>query len=256
MKKTLFYTAILAVTLMFQPIQPSAQTTDIDDFTRFIMALSGLLYYDDSEEETDELIYESPDGVGYDDYIEAVVDSSGDIASKIYAKPIFKYDDDKNISILRFSLLGGNKETENSLLKTLREKSTTYEDDFKGYSMDGVAVISFPEMVQYSVPFHFVHQKIKDLSYAGYILLGTSFPIESTHIGEITNNTWNRWSKLKYCNSLLAEKDIDYIVLTDNNNNYLGYMQFKQSTTDKLRAIFKYIGDKVGSHEFYKYNWK
>ena len=235
MKKNLFYTAILAVTLMFQPIQTSAQTTDIDDFTRFIMALSGLLYYDDSEEETDELIYESPDGVVYDDYIEAVVDSS---------------------SILRFSLLGGNKETENSLLKTLREKSTTYEDDFKGYSMDGVAVISFPEMVQYSVPFHFVHQKIKDSSYAGYILLGTSFPIESTHIGEITNNTWNRWSKLKYCNSLLAEKDIDYIVLTDNNNNYLGYMQFKQSTTDKLRAIFKYIGDKVGSHEFYKYNWK
>lgn len=105
----------------------------------------------------------------------------------------------------------------------------------------------------FSAPFHYIY-KIEDGLIKQYIYIHISNAFNSTNVEEINNGTWDNWTKLRYLNSCLDKKDIFFIHLTSDYDEYLGYIDFREPTAELIHKILYHLGSNLGTHRFYKFD--
>lgn len=138
----------------------------------------------------------------------------------------------------------------NDLLKKLKAMSVKKD---VGYVTYGTADISFDDNEGFSAPFHYIY-KIEDGLIKQYIYIHISNAFNSTNVEEINNGTWDNWTKLRYLNSCLDKKDIFFIHLTSDYDEYLGYIDFREPTAELIHKILYHLGSNLGTHRFYKFD--
>lgn len=189
----------------------------------------------------------------YKKFLNASTDSTGSYDSQLIILPQYSYDEKTMHTVLTLNLSSNDgSESNNDVLQKMKSLSQKHESK---YDMIGYATIMFDDEEEFTCLMMYAYKEDAKIPYhAIYLILSQTQ--ESNRIDEINNGTWNIWSKLKYVNSRLTKKNISFITLSDINKNYIGYIGLDSSTKECMYSIFHKLGDNLGSHEIYKYNWE
>jgi len=219
------------------------------------MALLGLLLGGSSDSPSgnkDNQLFEGNNYVGYGRPIEALNDSVYGDASDCDMVICCFCDTDKNTShfLLILSDDDYNSPLQNSLLSRLVKCSSPYPDGTQAHY--GTAVVSFKDAEQFTVPYYFEYESEGPDGPTCLLSVYLHSAYGSTVVEEIGTKQWNGWNTLKFLNSRLTKKNIDFIVLKEMDGTYIGYIEPLKETADIFQILFKRLGDKLGNHDFYK----
>lgn len=189
----------------------------------------------------------------YKKFLNASTDSTGSYDSQLIILPQYSYDEKTMHTVLTLNLSSNDgSESNNDVLQKMKSLSQKHESK---YDMIGYATIMFDDEEEFTCLMMYAYKEDAKIPYhAIYLILSQTQ--ESNRIDEINDDTWNIWSKLKYVNSRLTKKNISFITLSDINKNYIGYIGLDSSTKECMYSILHKLGDNLGSHEIYKYNWE
>lgn len=253
MRKTIIY--LLAALFLCTPCRVQAQSSD-DDSGLGAAALMLLFALGMGQNDKDDLLFEGENFVGYNKTITADNDSIYGDGSDLDLGFCCYCDLQENISSVMLILNDEDFDDplQNTLLKKLHNCSTKEREGI--WSHYGIAVFSLDDAEQFTVPYYYEYDTLNEDGPMGTLYTYLNNAISSNRIEEVGSDRWNEWSTLKYLNSRLAKKDIDFIVLQESDGSYIGYIEPNTTTKEKFQTIFKRLGDNLDNHEFYKYSWE
>lgn len=127
----------------------------------------------------------------------------------------------------------------------------------------GNIFVIFNDNEQFCAPF--IYFRGTDYIYAkegdyndilGNLVINVNAASWSNMVEEISNGTWNAWSKLKYINSRLLAKDISELFFEPENGETDSYITFCTPTKDIMKDVFERLGKRINDSSFYKYSWE